>query len=270
MSSVVRIILTFQLMPGISAANESSAGMYVRGGTPDQNLTLYDGFTVYHQEHLTGVFSAFNTNAVKDVQLHKGGFDASLINNSSYREFFYNGKGYSRGIDFLAQKKYGALTGWIGYTLGETRYCFPVYGDGYFPANQDVTHEFKTVLTYKPRRDLTLSATWIYATGKPFTEPVGGYKLNTPNGGEMNFIVVDKKNNARYPAYHRLDLLAKYDLSFIRGIKSSLSVSLFNVYDRANVWYKEFAYDENVGITETNVNLLGFTPNVTLSIQLRP
>ncbi|MDR2765798.1 MAG: TonB-dependent receptor, partial [Tannerella sp.] len=67
---------TFQLMPGISAANESSAGMYVRGGTPDQNLVIYDDFTIYHQEHLMGVFSAFNTNAVKDVQLHKGGFDA--------------------------------------------------------------------------------------------------------------------------------------------------------------------------------------------------
>jgi hypothetical protein len=67
---------TFQLMPGISGSNESSAGLYVRGGTPDQNLVLYDGFTIYHQEHLMGVFSAFNTNAIKDVQLHKGGFDA--------------------------------------------------------------------------------------------------------------------------------------------------------------------------------------------------
>jgi len=67
---------TFQLMPGISGSNESSAGMYVRGGTPDQNLVLYDGFTIYHQEHLMGVFSSFNTNAVKSVQLHKGGFDA--------------------------------------------------------------------------------------------------------------------------------------------------------------------------------------------------
>jgi hypothetical protein len=85
----------------------------------------------------------------------------------------------------------------------------------------------------------------------------------------MNFIVVDKKNNARYQAYHRLDLLAKYDLSFIKEVKSSISVSLFNVYDRANVWYKEYAFDEAVGITETNVNLLGFTPNITLSIQLK-
>jgi hypothetical protein len=196
-------------------------------------------------------------------------FAPSFIDNSGYQEFFYNGRGYSRGVDFLAQKKYGVLTGWLGYTLSETRYHFPVYGSGYFSANQDVTHELKAVLTYKPWRSLTLSATWIYATGKPFTEPIGGYKLSTPNGGAMNFIVVDQKNNARYPDYHRLDLLAKYDLSFIKAVKSSVSVSFFNVYDRANVWYKEYAYDESNGVTETSVNLLGFTPNITLSIQLK-
>jgi hypothetical protein len=195
-------------------------------------------------------------------------FAPSFIEQTAYQEFFYNGEGYSRGVDLLAQKKYGKLTGWVGYTLAETRYHFPVYGEGYFPANQDVTHEFKTVLTYKPHKNFTLSATWIYATGKPFTEPIGGYTLNIPNGGNMNFIVVDKKNNARYPDYHRLDLLGKYDMVFIKGVKSSLSLSLFNVYDHANVWYKEYRYDD-AGVTETSVNLLGFTPNITLSIQLR-
>ncbi|MDR0536792.1 MAG: TonB-dependent receptor [Tannerellaceae bacterium] len=196
-------------------------------------------------------------------------FAPSFTGNSGYQEFFYNGAGFSRGIDMLAQKKYGKLTGWIGYTLSETKYRFPIYGNDYFPANQDVTHEFKTALTYKPVKNLTLSTTWIFATGKPFTEPVGAYTLHTPNSGDMNFIVVDRKNNARYPAYHRLDLLAKYDLAFIKDVKSSISISLFNVYDRANVWYKEYAYDVQSGITETNVNLLGFTPNITLSIQLK-
>jgi len=66
----------FQLMPGISAANQSSSGLYVRGGTPDQNLVLYDGFTVYYVDHLYGFFSAFNSNAIKDVRLFKGGFEA--------------------------------------------------------------------------------------------------------------------------------------------------------------------------------------------------
>lgn len=72
------ILRAFQLMPGISAANENSSGLYVRGGTPDQNLTLYDGVTVYHVDHLFGFFSAFNPNAVKDVQLYKGGFPAKF------------------------------------------------------------------------------------------------------------------------------------------------------------------------------------------------
>ncbi len=196
-------------------------------------------------------------------------FAPSFIDNTEFQQFFYNGKGYSRGIDFLVQKKYGKLTGWVGYTLSETRYHFPVYGDGYFPANQDVTNEFKIVATYKPVKDLTLSGTWIFATGKPYTEPMGAYTLDTPNGGNLNFIVVNGKNNARYPNYHRLDLLAKYDLSFIKSIKSSLSLSLFNVYDRANVWYKEYNYDTTDGVTATNVNLLGFTPNLTFSIQLK-
>ena len=70
------ILRGFQLMPGVSASNESSSGMYVRGGTPDQNLILYDGFTVYYVDHLHGFYSAFNSNAIKDVQLYKGGFDA--------------------------------------------------------------------------------------------------------------------------------------------------------------------------------------------------
>ena len=70
------IMRSFQLMPGVSGSNESSSGMYVRGGTPDQNLIVYDGFTIYHVDHLYGFYSAFNSNAIKDVQLYKGGFES--------------------------------------------------------------------------------------------------------------------------------------------------------------------------------------------------
>ena len=70
------IMRAFQLMPGVGATNESSSGAYVRGGTPDQNLVVFDGFTVYQVDHLYGFFSAFNSNAVKDVQLYKGGFSS--------------------------------------------------------------------------------------------------------------------------------------------------------------------------------------------------
>ncbi len=77
------ILRTFQLMPGVSGANEGTSGLFVRGGTPDQNLILYDGFTVYHVDHLYGFFSAFNSNAVKDVQLYKGGFESKYAGRLS-------------------------------------------------------------------------------------------------------------------------------------------------------------------------------------------
>ena len=70
------IFRTLQLMPGVSSGNETSSGLHVRGGTPDQNLIILDGFTVYHVDHFYGFLSAFNADAIKDVQLYKGGFES--------------------------------------------------------------------------------------------------------------------------------------------------------------------------------------------------
>ena len=72
----VDIFRSLQMLPGVSGTNESSSGLFVRGGTPDQNLVLLDGMTVYKVDHFFGFFSAFNANAVKDVQLYKGAFPA--------------------------------------------------------------------------------------------------------------------------------------------------------------------------------------------------
>ena len=72
----VDIIKTLQLKPGVSSGSEGSSGIFVRGGGADQNLVLLDGTTVYNPSHLFGFFSTFNSDAVKDVKLYKGGFPA--------------------------------------------------------------------------------------------------------------------------------------------------------------------------------------------------
>jgi len=72
------IFRSLQLLPGISGVGDGSAGLYVRGGTPDQNLVIYDGMTVYHVDHFYGIFSAFNSEAVKDIQVYKGGYPAKF------------------------------------------------------------------------------------------------------------------------------------------------------------------------------------------------
>lgn len=74
----VDIMKTIQLLPGIQSANEGNGGFYVRGGGPDQNLILLDGATVYNASHLFGFFSIFNADAIKDVNVIKGGMPAEF------------------------------------------------------------------------------------------------------------------------------------------------------------------------------------------------
>ena len=72
----VDILKAIQLMPGVQSAGEGNAGFYVRGGGPDQNLILLDDAVVYNTGHLFGFFSIFNSDAIKNVSLIKGGMPA--------------------------------------------------------------------------------------------------------------------------------------------------------------------------------------------------
>jgi len=72
----VDILKSLQLLPGVQSGGEGTSGLYVRGGSPDQNLILLDGVPVYNVSHLFGFFSVFNADAVKSVTLTKGGYPA--------------------------------------------------------------------------------------------------------------------------------------------------------------------------------------------------
>ena len=74
---------SMQLLPGIHIGNTGSAGLYIRGGTPDQNLILLDGIPIYQTDHYYGFFSAINSDAVKDIQIFKGGFPAKYGGRTS-------------------------------------------------------------------------------------------------------------------------------------------------------------------------------------------
>jgi hypothetical protein len=72
----VDIFKVLQLLPGVQSGAEGASGLYVRGGSPDQNLVLLDGVPVYNASHLFGFFSVFNADAINNVELIKGGFPA--------------------------------------------------------------------------------------------------------------------------------------------------------------------------------------------------
>lgn len=70
------VLKTIQLLPGVISGGEGSSNFHVRGGTGDQNLILLDEATVYNASHLFGFFSTFNSDAIKEVNLYKGGMPA--------------------------------------------------------------------------------------------------------------------------------------------------------------------------------------------------
>lgn len=185
---------------------------------------------------------------------------------ATLQESFYNGQGYSRGIELLAQKKTGKYSGWLSYTFGQARNKFEVYSADYYPANQDVTHEFKSVNMYRTGR-WNFSATWIFATGRPYTAPLGSYTIDRAGTGTQSYLTISGKNAERLPVYHRLDASVTFDFLRVNTRKiGSLGLSLFNLYDRTNIWYKEYELQNNTFLI-SNINYLGFTPNLTLSIK---
>ncbi|MEP7323986.1 MAG: TonB-dependent receptor [Saprospiraceae bacterium] len=179
-----------------------------------------------------------------------------------FDEKFTAGDGVAKGIDFLLQKKYGKLNGWVSYSLGSVKYNFVDYGKPFY-ANQDVRNELKIVSIYSIK-GWDFSGTMIYATGRPYTAPTGGYQLTLLDGAKKDFITVTDKNGLRLPAYNRFDLAATYNWKSAKGAPRNISMSLFNVLNRTNTWYKEFQI-ESGQVVETNVNFLGFTPNLSVS-----
>jgi hypothetical protein len=70
------VLKVLQLKPGVKNGGEGTAGLFVRGGSPDQNLFILDEAAVYNPTHLFGIFSTFNADAISNVKLYKAGFPA--------------------------------------------------------------------------------------------------------------------------------------------------------------------------------------------------
>ena len=181
-----------------------------------------------------------------------------------YEKFFYQGSGKAIGLEFLFQKKFGDLTGWFSYTLSKVTHTLPDLQEESFPAPHDQRHELKLVQSYD-LGDWNFSGTWVYASGRPYTAMIGYEEITGFRDRIIYELVVGEKNEARLPPYHRLDLSASF--SFALGdADARAGLTLFNLYDRKNIWYKEFDVIEQE-IIETDVLLRGFTVNLTFNLK---
>jgi ferric enterobactin receptor len=225
----------------------SSAIHYIAGVSYQTDMFLFDIEAYYKDlDGLTEYTLRFQGPRSRDID-----------------ELFYEGTGYSRGIEFLAQKKAGKYTGWISYTLGQVIYEFPGLSEEPYPALHDQTHEFKIVNSLSVGR-WDLAATWVYATGKPYTSPVGTYDVTLLDGTVQSYVSIGEKNAFRLPDYHRMDVSASYNF-FLGKAKSQLGLSIFNLYNNTNIWYKNYEMVDG-DVIETDVTYLGVTPNVFFNV----
>lgn len=222
---------------------------YIAGVSYETDRWLFD-VEAYHKS-LTGL-TEFSTRF------------APREENVDYNRFFYRGTGTARGMEFLLQKKAGVYAGWISYTLSRTEYVFPDYGSKAFAASHDVPNEFKSVNSFELKK-WTFSGTWIYATGRPYTPAVGLEAEAGFNGRTFYRVLTGDKNSARLPDYHRLDLSVAYKF-FIESTEAHAGLTVFNVYNRKNVWYKEFKSIEGE-LIENNIALMGLTFNLFLNFR---
>ena len=182
--------------------------------------------------------------------------------------FITEGSGYATGMELFLQRRTGALTGWIGYTLGWTRRRFSELNQGRsFHPKYDRRHDVSFVAKYKTGR-WTFGSNYVYGTGQAFTPASARYALRSPATGILprdDFILPGGRNTARLLAYHRMDLNITRDLN-IFGLRSQFYLQIFNLYSRRNEWFIQ--YDTNNPNTEPEVvKMLPVIPTIGLNFK---
>jgi hypothetical protein len=184
-----------------------------------------------------------------------------------------NGKSWSYGMELFIQRKFGRLTGWIGYTLSYTKMQFDELNGGKeFWARFDRRHDGSLVLIYKLNDNVTLSGTWVYGTGQAISLPLATFPAEThwPNFGGGS-IGQDYGNNAaedygdrnsfRMKPYHRLDVGIQWHKQK-ETCERTFELGLYNAYSRRNpyYYYLDTYYDGTTGSTRTDLKQISLFP----------
>ena len=154
--------------------------------------------------------------------------------------FKSGGSGWASGGEVFLQQRTGALTGWIGYTLGWTRRTFPELNGGRtFPPKYDRRHDLSFVVSYQAGK-WRLGSNLVYATGQAFTPASARYSLREPTTRSVkDYVLPAERNSARLLPYHRLDASASREFG-LWGLDVEFYLQIFNLYSRRNEWFVQF------------------------------
>lgn len=196
---------------------------------------------------------------------------ADLILNRRLATTLIQGRGRARGLELIARKRVGVITGWISYTLSRAEERLPakattdsttgggINGGNYFPAPSDRPHDLSVVAVYHRNPRWRFGSTFVLASGLPTTLPTARYQID-------GLIVAEygPRNSARMPLYHRLDLSATRELKH-----GELEFSVFNAYNHFNTQSRIFRQKKGAPLTSEAVELepLGLVPSISYSFR---
>lgn len=146
------------------------------------------------------------------------------------------GDGRAYGLELMARKNTGRLTGWVGYTLSRTERRIDGINNGdWYLARQDRAHDVSIVGTYALNDTWSFSALWTFNSGNAVTFPSGKYLVD-----DQVVFSYTERNGGRMPSYHRLDLSATWTIK-----KHTWNFSLYNAYGRQNAYAISFQENED-------------------------
>lgn len=179
-------------------------------------------------------------------------------------DIILGGKGRSYGAEFMLRKNTGRLTGWLAYTLSQTRTRIPGINDGrWYNASNDRRHDFSITAIYSLSDSWSLSGAWIYSSGTPLTAPDVKYEI----GGETCYYY-SARNSYHTPATHRLDISATYTHTG-PVFTYQWSFGLYNAYCRYNPYIIYFEDDPSKpsGTRAVQQSLYGLIPSVSYTLK---
>ncbi len=173
--------------------------------------------------------------------------------------FKTGGEGYATGLELFAEKRRGALTGWLGYTLGWTRRKFPEIDEGRsFPPKYDRRHDVSLTARYSSGR-WTWTANFVHGTGQAYTPAGARYTLRDPASDRpVDRLLAARRNSARLLPYHRLDAGARRQVRLF-GAEAEFYLQVFNLYNRRNEWFIQY-HPEDSEKEPTVVRMLPVLP----------
>jgi len=175
-------------------------------------------------------------------------------------EFAIDHGSYSvKGIDFLVNKSFDPISGWISYSLSENNYSFSRLNPSVFPNNLDLRHVISAGLSYD-YKGLKLSAGFNWHSGVTTTLPSEQQDLLPQQ------IEYDSPNAARLKDYFRLDLSSTYNFQLSGKVNAMAGASILNIFNNTNVYNQFYNINTNGDIQTFRQNGLGFTPNLVFRI----